>query len=655
MESYHNVDKQGLNEFGVPEALRQRPQWMGTCFERKEDGRVDKPPYRLRPGQRVIKADKTEPANWATFEEAQAALERGVVDAIGYVFTEDDPFFCVDLDDIVDPETGEIDATAAEVIHALDTYREFSCSRKGIHAIGVGRKPEWAQCKTTRLGFGIELYDNKRFVVITGHQIGVTDEPKECQEQLDALCRKLWLGASKFGGAAKKPPNTAPVDLEDAVLLERARTSRSGPKFHKLYDLGDTSGYPSHSDADYALLNALIFWTAGDRDRIIDLFEASALYRQKQKHRGYVALSVDNALATYKGSFYQPKDVRKARKQARKQEAPDPLTPYLRLMLNPSAWAGRRGASAYKAFTAAVILASEDGIIDDDGDLQIGCDIRRLAERAGTSYQTLSRSALPYLMKDMKLLKWKRGKGTKAGVLVLKKAACITLNTKVRDYFSVRTCATPKNAIETLGLLIRMRYGYSKSDTLLKLGMPAMFVAVALASDRSARGYTLEELAEATGRRKYTLDSPSKPDTLIKRLKAAGIVQETEDGRFRLTGAFRQNYERALEYSGITYAEREQKRRHAQDRKAQDAKLPTDKRPTRLRSKEQMIRLLTKRREEERRRKAAGAPTGDSARDARDAATRIEQLVRAGMKRRFARMEVLAKGHTLDCSCEVCG
>jgi hypothetical protein len=68
-----------------------------------------------------------------------------------------------------------------------------------------------------------------------------------------------------------------------------------------------------------------------------------------------------------------------------------------------------------------------------------------------------------------------------------------------------------------------------------------------------------------------------------------------------------------------------------------------------------MIRLLTKRREEERRRKAAGAPTGDSARDARDAATRIEQLVRAGMKRRFARMAVLAKGHTLDCSCEVCG
>ena len=635
---------------------------MGTRFEKRKDGRVDKPPYRVRAGHRVVKADKTNPENLASFEEAILALERGGVDAIGYVFSADDPFFCLDLDKVIDLETGEINAAAADIIHALDTYQEFSCSGKGIHAIGVGRKPQWANCKSGALGFSVEVYDRARFVVLTGKHCYGTGTLREYQQELDALCRKLWPGRSQERSEARPtPPNTGPVDLEDAVLLERARTARSGPKFHKLYDLGDTSGYDSHSDADFSLLNALIFWTAGDRERIITLFEASALYRNQNqgKHRNYVPLSVDNALATYRGAFYQPKDVRQARKQARKQEAPDPLTPWLSLMLVPSLWTGRRGASAYKAYCAAVILAAESGIIDGDGDLRIGCDIRRLAEAAGTSFQTLSRSALPYLMKDMKLLKWKRGKGKRAGVLVLRKSVCTTLNTKVRGNFSVRTCVKSKNAIETLSLLIRMRYGYSKSDTLLKLGMPAMFVAVALASSASGavRGYTLEEIADATGRRKYTLDSPSKADTPIKRLKAAGIVQETKDRRFRLTEAFRENYERALEYSGITYAEREHKRRHERDRRTRDAKMPSsaDKQPTRLRGKEQLQRLLKKRREEERRRKAAGAPTGDSARDARDAARRIEQLVRAGMKRKFARREVLAHDHPLGCECEVCG
>jgi hypothetical protein len=616
---------------------------MGTRFKRRKDDKVDKPPYCVVPGERVAKADKTNPENWATHPEALDALGRGDVDAIGFVFTEEDPFFVVDLDRVIDPDTGEYRPGASEVIHAMDTYTELSCSGRGVHIIGVGTKPEYARCKTLALGFEIEVYDRARFVVLTGSQIG--DKPiRECQGELENLCARLWPKAKpESSKAGPKPPNTGPVDLEDSVLLERARTSRSGPKFHKLYDQGDTSGYGSHSDADYALLNMLIFWTAGDRERIIELFEASALYRNKSdgKHAGYAALSVDNALASYKGSFYQPKRAAEAREEAKEEDRPDPLAPYLSLMLNPAAWTGRRGASAYKAFAAAVIMAADEGIIDDDGDLRIGTDIRRLAEVAGTSFQTLSASALPYLMKDMKVLKWKRGKGKKAGTLVLKNSATYsvarTLNTKVSTHFSVQSSAPPKHALETLGLLIRMRFGYSKSDALLKLGMPAMFVAVALtANRRHQRGQTAEELAQMTGRRRRDLLAKDGP---LRRLNAAGIAQESRDGYFRLTRGFRAKYEYVLEHSGILYAERAQKRRHEDDRRRRDEDLngrgEADKQPTRLRGREQVERLLRKRRGGEKRGEAGGAMPSPSPEE------RIKKLVRQGMKPSWARAEVL--------------
>src|SRR5215217_405908 len=106
----------------IPEALKSIPRWMGTRFVVRKDGKKDKPPYRVVSGLPVIKADKTNPENWATYADALAAYERGEVDAIGYVFTEDDSSFVVDCDGVIDTDTSEIDPTAAQVIHALDSY-----------------------------------------------------------------------------------------------------------------------------------------------------------------------------------------------------------------------------------------------------------------------------------------------------------------------------------------------------------------------------------------------------------------------------------------------------------------------------------------------------------------------------------------------------
>jgi putative DNA primase/helicase len=601
MEEYHSsVNDKPHDPNQIPEELKCVDQWMGTRFKRRKDGKLDKPPHRVRRGQRIIKADKTDPKNWATFDEALAAYQRGDVDAIGFVFSEDEPLHVVDLDSVIDHETGEIQPEAAQIIHAHATYTELSCSGEGVHVIGEGKKPAFAGCKSSRLGFEVEVYDSHRFLVVTGNRLpGTPEEPQRRQRELDELCRTLWPKREKF---ARGPRMSAPVDIEDEELLERARRSRGGAKFKRLYDQGDISGYKSASEADFALLNTLIFWTAGDRERIVRLFEASALFRAKDKHRTYAELSAGNALASYTGAFYQPRRVEKARAE----EKPDPLTPYLAALLDPSLWTGRKGPSAYKAFAGMVILASEDGIVEDSGKLRIGADIRRLAEVAGTRFQTLSESALPHLMQNMKLLTWRRGKGRRAGVFVLKNPLDANRNTKESTHFSVPVSDTPENALETLRLIVRMRRGNSHSQAVLRLGMVAMFTTIALLSAPSSRGYDLTELGERTGRRKSDLRDA------LEKLKAAGIVREPEPGIFRLTADFHAHYRHHLERSGVLCAERAQKRRHADHRKRRglgSGKDRVDAPKPRLRGPEHMERVLGENERRERQKKPPGERT----------------------------------------------
>jgi putative DNA primase/helicase len=633
MESdYHNPDvvkrQSAPRNAEIPEALRSMRRWMGTRFERRKDGKTDKPPYRVVNGLAVIKADKTNPENWTTFEEASGACERGDVAAVGFVFSKDDSFFVLDCDHVIDPDTGEIDPAAADVIHALDSYTELSCSGTGVHIIGHGTKPEYAGCRSDKLGFDIEVYDSARFVVMTGERMTEMTGPIDQQDELLVLCRKLWPKSAKLHSKRREHPG--PVDLEDQELLERARRSRTGAKFRKLYDQGDSSGFASASEADFSLLNMLIFWAAGDRERIIRLFEASALYRHKEKHRNYARLSVDNALASYAGSFYRPRTVKKARRE----EPTDPLTPYLKVLLNPALWGGRKGASAYKTYTAAVIRAAEDGVVDDEGNLRIGCDTRTLAEIAGTRQATVCESGLPHLMQEMKLVSWRRGKGRQASTLVLlNPEKWLNRINKVSTHFIDTVYDTPEHALETLRLLIRMRRGRDKSREILRLGMPAMFVAIALCTS-PLRGKNIDELVQRTGRRRTDLKGTRKRPGVLSRLKAAGIVREVSDDVYRLTDDFQTQYERELQQSGITQVERTQRRQHEEDRQRRDEKLPVDKQPRPLRGKHQMRHINERKRKEARRERTNERLTDEE---------RIKRLIYQGMSPRWARMQVLGE------------
>jgi hypothetical protein len=98
--------------------------------------------------------------------------------------------------------------------------------------------------------------------------------------------------------------DTGTTLLSDKAIIRRAHSASNHKKFRQLWN-GDISGYQSHSDADYALLLMLAFWTNRDPAAMDRLFRQSGLYRDKWESEDYRARSIQSAI-DYCATTYRP-------------------------------------------------------------------------------------------------------------------------------------------------------------------------------------------------------------------------------------------------------------------------------------------------------------------------------------------------------------
>jgi putative DNA primase/helicase len=546
----------------IPEELKRRPQWV--CWRwGKRDGKVTKVPVNPSWPSKLARTDDR--TTWSSFKQAAGVYKRNpALSGIGYVFSEDDDYCGVDFDRCIDGN-GEIDPFAGQWLKTLGGYQERSVSGTGIHAVfraslpgGRGRVKSNPGGQTAK----VELYDRTRFFCFTGQVCRDFEEIEDSQQAVDEFLDALFPPKPR-----KKPRSQVPTNLDDAELLDRARNAANGQKFMALFDKGDISAYGhDHSRADYALLNMLIFWTGGDADRVERLFEESALYRERAKHKGYAALSAKNAIDSYSGAFYDKERARGAVEHA--------LPPYFNLLLQPI-WTERKAVSAYKAYAAMLIMATERGVKTDKG-IRIGVDIRGLAETCNVSIVTLSNNALPWLLKN-KFVRWRRGKGERAGYFILLTPA-VGFNTIYPRQFIYSV-----KGYGELRQLIRLCYGRSKKRLLGRLGSLAAMVLLPLVI--SDKQLTLAELSEITGRKTSHLKS------VVAKLVDASLVVEAREGVYRLPMDFWQRFEGELEESGIPESERLRKRRHdyqREGRKLYKGK-PADEGPERPKKKKDAV------------------------------------------------------------------
>ncbi|RDI69553.1 phage NrS-1 polymerase family protein [Halopelagius longus] len=300
------TDQFTLDESVLPTALIEYDQWI--CWrEQERDGKPTKVPITPRSGEF---ASSTDEQTWTSFGDALEYAETGDADGIGFVFTADDPFVGVDLDDCRDPDTGVIDEAAEDIIDRLDSYTERSPSGTGYHVLVEGELPDGRNRKGT-----IEMYDSARFFTVTGDH--VVETPMTVARRQDALTavHREYVQDEATDGDSSLPSETAgepsaDIDLDDQKLLEKATNATNGEKFERLWN-GNTGGYDSQSEADMALCCLLAFWTGGDRTRMDRLFRQSGLFRAKWDEVHYADGStygektIGRAIATTSG-FYDP-------------------------------------------------------------------------------------------------------------------------------------------------------------------------------------------------------------------------------------------------------------------------------------------------------------------------------------------------------------
>lgn len=302
-----------INIKRIPSQLKSRPQWV--CWKTTmRNGKETKLPVNPSTGS-MAKSD--DPSSWGSMMDAVSAFRaQDDLKGIGFMFSDDDPYVGVDLDDCRDAETGEWEQWALDILEDLDGFKEISPSGTGAHAILPGKIPGGRNRKGS-----VEMYEELRYFTVTGDVIDDAGEPidstpelVDCQRGLDAVYERfladeedesdgptvnvdlsglehLDLESHRTGQRQSYSAREEMESLseEEQELINKAKTSRNGYKFTQLWRGQWEDVYPSESqsEADMGFCDMLAFWASGDPERMDRMFRASGLIRPKWDDKHY--------------------------------------------------------------------------------------------------------------------------------------------------------------------------------------------------------------------------------------------------------------------------------------------------------------------------------------------------------------------------------
>lgn len=265
----------------LPAKAKALRQWIIWKLQRTVDQRTGeikeaKVPYD-RTGTRY--ADALDPVNWSSFGEAVATAQRlglsGYAGGIGFVLSANDPFSIIDLDDKpTNPASPQDLEKFGRIIRHLNSFTEVSVSGRGIHVWVEGSLP--SSIKSGHL----EAYSSGRYMACSGTLVaGFPTEPQPRQEDLTALHAAFSAPATATCGYQSQPER-----MTDEQVLAMAARAVNGEKFLTLYGPDwPLMNYPSGSEAEYALLSVLAFYSPNN-DQVFRIYRRSELGQRKQSH-----------------------------------------------------------------------------------------------------------------------------------------------------------------------------------------------------------------------------------------------------------------------------------------------------------------------------------------------------------------------------------
>lgn len=264
-----------------------------------------------------------DPAQWTDGPNATALAQMlGHPYGVGFLFTEQDPFFFVDIDGaLIDGAWSESSQELLRLFAGCAV--EVSVSNTGLHIFGTGEWPTERRCDAVDKSFS--LFTERRFVALTGTHLqgdAATVADPAVIARLTAEKLTAVPAAQAIGWT------TEPVEgyshLEDDELLAKAkRSGGAGAVFGGRATFGDlwepherilAKAYPpdanssdpfGRSEADAALAQHLAFWTGRNCERVRRLMQRSGLKRDKWEREDYLIRTIqgacDRQVEVYKG------------------------------------------------------------------------------------------------------------------------------------------------------------------------------------------------------------------------------------------------------------------------------------------------------------------------------------------------------------------
>lgn len=249
----------------IPAEIRDINSWVVWRYEDTVSPKPTKVPYNARTGRH---ASHSNPDTWSTYNEVITSLNSGLYDGIGFVLSDRDPYTFIDFDESDKPENCERHQSIA---NHFESYAEISPSGRGLHIIVKGSVPNG------RKRNGVEVYSTLRYMTMTGN-VYKDLPPVDYNEDVN----KLWC--------EMQPPKTnnewyymglEEAEYTDDEVVEMAAKASNGALFTTLWE-GDWSKYPSQSEADFALIDIIAFYSK-NKVQIKRLFKQSGLgARNKQ-------------------------------------------------------------------------------------------------------------------------------------------------------------------------------------------------------------------------------------------------------------------------------------------------------------------------------------------------------------------------------------
>ncbi|MGI6441637.1 MAG: phage/plasmid primase, P4 family [Peptoniphilaceae bacterium] len=279
----------------LPQYLKDKAKF---CVWKQESGK-GKVPYQAN-GKRA-KANKVN-----TFTDFKNALD--VVDKFdGLGIGIFNKISAIDIDNCIDV-SGNYSDLAKDVMDIFKgSYIERSPSGKGIRVIflidGFSYDKRLYYINNQKLG--LEVYvagSTNKYVTITGNAIN-QGKILLANDKLQVLLDKYMQRPKTNTGITNEESSSF---LSDSSVIEKATASATGNKFKALWK-GDTSSYPSQSEADLALCSILAFWCGRDINQMDRLFQQSGLMRDKwhrvQSGSTYGQITLEKAIANTKETY----------------------------------------------------------------------------------------------------------------------------------------------------------------------------------------------------------------------------------------------------------------------------------------------------------------------------------------------------------------